>query len=47
MQEKRQYSCPECGGPVVYDGGLYHCDDHGAWDRESLLVDGAEQRVED
>lgn len=34
--------CPTCGGPVVYDGGLWHCDEggHGAWDRESLAVEG-------
>lgn len=30
--------CPECGGPVVFDGGLWHCDEgrDGAFDRESL-----------
>lgn len=29
-------ACPECGGPVVFDSGLYHCDEggHGAWDPE-------------
>lgn len=33
-------ACPECGGPVVWECGLWHCDDntsrgshgHGAWD---------------
>lgn len=31
-------ACPECGGPVVWDSSLWHCDNadgsslHGAWD---------------
>jgi hypothetical protein len=33
-----QPACPECTGPVVFDGGLWHCDQggHGAWERDSL-----------
>lgn len=31
-------ACPECGGPVVWDSGLWHCDanGHGAWDPSSI-----------
>lgn len=41
-------TCPECGDPVVFDGGLYHCETDGAWDRAGLLwVDASGAIVDD
>lgn len=45
-----QPTCPECGGPVVLDGSLWHCDEggHGAWDRASLVwIDETGAEVDD
>jgi hypothetical protein len=30
-------SCPECGERVEFDGGLFHCNEDGAWDRDCLI----------
>lgn len=43
-----QAICPECDEPVKFDGGLWHCDAHGAWDRDALVwVDANGAIVED
>lgn len=47
MPEKPTPCCPWCGERVEFDGGLWHCDTDGAWDRESLIWTDAVGRIVD
>lgn len=37
-QERMTFSCPTCGRRLEQDGRLFHCEEHGMWQRYSATL---------